>query len=145
MNSGYSDVRYMVYMVYIWEFSCLDYSFNILTSWIDNLGLYNWFYHIFFTYCLLICSCMPMLMTQFQYMLLDSDLPIHMCLSMHATWHSPYYSLGSSDSPGPTCSDLGAWIMVDFLVIRVAQWISNWPSRALSFLPPPLVSWVFLL
>ena len=29
MNSGYGDVRYRVY---IWGFSCLDYSFDILTS-----------------------------------------------------------------------------------------------------------------
>jgi len=40
-------------MVYIWGFSCLDYSFDVLTSQIGNLGLYNWFYHIYlllFTY-----------------------------------------------------------------------------------------------
>ena len=30
---------------YIWGFSYLDYSFDVLISWICNLGLYNWFYH----------------------------------------------------------------------------------------------------
>ena len=37
------------------------------------------------------------------------DLSIHVCLFMHATWHSPHHSLGSSDSPGSSCPDLRVW------------------------------------
>jgi len=54
-----------VYMVYIWRFPCLDYSFDVLISRIYNLSLYNWFYHIYFTCYLLTCSCMPMFTTRF--------------------------------------------------------------------------------
>jgi len=43
----------------------MDYSFDVLTSQISNLGLYNWFYYIYFTCYLLTCSCMPMRMTRF--------------------------------------------------------------------------------
>ena len=50
-----------------------------------------------------------MLTTRFSTHAFDLDLSIHVCLTMHATWHSPHYSLGSPDSPGPTCSDLRAW------------------------------------
>ena len=46
----------------------MDYSFDVLTSRISNLGLYNKFYHVYFTYCLLTCSCMSVLTTRFQYM-----------------------------------------------------------------------------
>jgi len=38
MKPGYSDVRYMVY---IRGFPYLDYSFDVLTSRIGNVGLYN--------------------------------------------------------------------------------------------------------
>ena len=31
------------YKVYLWGFSCLDYPFDILISWIRQLSLYNWF------------------------------------------------------------------------------------------------------
>jgi len=31
----------------------------------------------------------------FQNMLFDSDLPIHGCLSLYATWHSSYRLLGN--------------------------------------------------
>jgi len=36
----------------------------------------------------------------------DLNLSIHVCLSLHATWHSSHHSLGNSDSPRPACSDL---------------------------------------
>jgi len=52
INSDYGDV---MYMVYIWGFPCLDYSFDVLTSQIGNVGLYNWFYCCYFTYCLISC------------------------------------------------------------------------------------------
>jgi len=41
--------------------------------------------------------------------LYDSDLSIHVCLSMLATWHSHKHSQGSSDSPGSLCPGLGSW------------------------------------
>jgi len=62
MNSGDG---YASYIVYIWGFSYLDYSFNVLISRIRNLSLYNWFYHIYFTWCLITCSCVFMLTTRF--------------------------------------------------------------------------------
>jgi len=31
------------------------------------------------------------------------------CAYLHATWLSPYHSLGSSDSSGSICPDPGAW------------------------------------
>jgi len=34
-------------MVYIWGFSYFDYSFDVQISRIGNLGLYNWFYHLY--------------------------------------------------------------------------------------------------
>jgi len=68
MNSGYGDVWYTVY---IWGFPCLDYSFDVLISRIGNLGLYNWFYNIYFTCYLFTCSFMLMLTTRF---------------SIHALW-----------------------------------------------------------
>ena len=93
-------------MVYIRGFSCLDYSFDALILQIGNLGLYNWFYNIYFTCYLLTCSCIPVLTIRFSMHALDSDLSIHVCLSMLAIWHSsPHHSLGSSDSPGLACLD----------------------------------------
>ena len=53
INSDYSDVRCRVY---IWGFSCLDYSFDVLISRIGNVGLYNWFTCSCFTYCFISCS-----------------------------------------------------------------------------------------
>jgi len=37
-------------------------------------------------------------------------------LSLHATWHSPHHSLGSSDSPRPACFDLRVWSLWILLV-----------------------------
>jgi len=62
INSEYSDVRYTVY---IWWFPYLDYSLYVLISRISNLGLYNWFFHIYFSWYLITCSCMPVLTIQF--------------------------------------------------------------------------------
>jgi len=39
-----------------------------------------------------VCLCSR---SGFQYMLFDSDLLIHVCLPLHATWHSPHHSLES--------------------------------------------------
>jgi len=40
MDSGYGDMRYMIY---IWEFSCLNYPLDVSISWIQSLSSYNWF------------------------------------------------------------------------------------------------------
>ena len=61
-------------------------------------------YHLLFLYC----SCMPVPTTRFLMHVYDSDLSIHVCLSMHAIWHSHHHSLGSSDSFGFLCSGLRA-------------------------------------
>ena len=39
----------------------------------------------------------------------DPDLSTHLCLSMHATWHSRHHLPGSIDSSGSSCPGLGAW------------------------------------
>ena len=59
---------------------------------------------------------MPVLTTHFSMNVYDSDLSIHMCLSLHATWHSPYHSLGSSDSPGSSSLSFEAWRLWILLV-----------------------------
>ena len=41
IHSDYGDMRHNVY---IWRFSCLDYSFDVLVSWSRKLSLYNWLY-----------------------------------------------------------------------------------------------------
>jgi len=119
INSGYIKVRYSVY---IYE----GFLFWIIPSTYSSHGSVIWAYITdFATFTLLatLLSAHACMYSQhdFQYMIFDSDLLIHVCLSMHATWHSSCHSLGNSDSPGPACSDLGAWTVMDFLVIRVAQ------------------------
>jgi len=59
------------------------------------------------TYYFFACSSMPVLMTQFSMHVYKSNLSIHVCLSLHATWHSPHHSLGVSDSPISSCPDFG--------------------------------------
>ena len=75
----------MRYRVYRWEFSYLDYSFDVLTSRIGNLGLYNCFTTVTLLAILLpatVCMCSQY---DFQYILFVPDLSIHMCLSLHGT------------------------------------------------------------
>jgi len=55
---------------------------------------------------LFMCACAHDTVSMHVY---DSDLSIHLCLSLHATWHSQHHSLGSSDSLGYSCSGLRAW------------------------------------
>ena len=76
----------------------------------------------------------------FQCMFMIQILSIHVCLSLHATWHSPYYLLGSSDSPVSSCPGLGVWSL---WILSVADqssaavvWIIDRLSRALSFQAP---------
>ena len=83
------------------------------------------------------CSCMPVLTTQFSMHIYGSDLSIHVCLSMHAIWHSHHHSLGTSDSPGSSCLGLRVWSLWILPVAdqrRTAKvWIIDRPSEALSF------------
>jgi len=77
----------------------------------------------------------------------DSDLLIHICLSLLATWHSPHHSLGSSDSPGSLCLDLRVWSLWILPVTdqssATEMWIIGRPSEASSF--EALGSRIFLL
>ena len=57
----------------------------------------------------LFCSCMHVLTPRFSMHVYALDLSIHMCLSMHATWHSHHHLLGSFDFPGSSCPGLEAW------------------------------------
>ena len=85
-NSGYINSNYDVRCrVYIWGFSYLDYSFDVLISWISNLGLYNWFPYSYFTYCLISCSYVFI----FTIHLSCTRVP-----DMHATWLYHMYSPG---------------------------------------------------
>ena len=98
------------------------------------------------TYCITTCSCMLMLTTRFLMHVYDSDLLIHVCLSMHATWHSYHHSPGSFDSPGSSCPGLGACGFSQ-LLIRVAQ-LKRDPQQTVQspiLLGPLCVSQVFLM
>ena len=86
------------------------------------------------------CSCILVLTTRFSMCVYDSDLSIHVCLSLYAISHSHHHLLGSSDSPGSSCPGPGAW---GVWILPVADrrsaavaWISSRPSEALSFLAP---------
>ena len=70
----------------------------------------------------------------------DSDLSIHVSLSLYATWHSPDHSLWSFDSPGSLCPDLAGWSLwilpvTDHSGAAVA-WISGRPFEVLSSQTP---------
>jgi len=43
-----------------------------------------------------VCPC---LWHDFKYMLFYWDLSIHVCMTLHATWHSSYHLLGSFLTP----------------------------------------------
>ena len=84
----------------------------------------------------------------------DSDLSIHVCLSILAIWPLHHYSPGSSDSSGCSCPGFGAWSMSELGARRIpvadlkstaVAWISSRPSEALSFQAPLFGSRVFLL
>ena len=73
----------------------------------------------------------------------DSDLLIHVCLSLHATWHSQHHSLGSSDSPGFSYQilELGAYGFSRMLIRDVqlkhgssANHLKPYSSRSPTFL-----------
>ena len=137
----------MRYMVYRWGFPYLNYPLKVCHEpiyWARTTGFVASVHLI--TWCL---SYIPvwMLTTWFSTHAFDSDLSIHMLLTLHVTCHSSRHSLGSSDSPGPACSDPGAW---SFWILLVANqkcseeaWIFGRPSGALSFQAPLLVSRVF--
>jgi len=141
--SIYGDMRYIVYR---WEFSYLDYPLEVSISWIYLLSPYNWFCHICLSYYL-----MPyvrgMLMTWFLIHAFDSDLSIHMWLSMHATWHS--LLVGEFLTPlDPHIQNPKPGIcLFSQMLIRCAAeaWIIGRSSGALSSQAPMLISRVFLL
>ena len=86
----------MRYIIYRRGFPYLDYPLEVSISWIYLLSPYNWSYHFCTSHYLMplhvhVCLCTWHV---FQYLLFDSDLSIHMCFPLHATWHSSYLSLG---------------------------------------------------
>ena len=60
-------------------------------------------------YCISTYFCMLVLTIRFFYACYDSDLSTHLCLSMHAIWHSHHHLPGSTDSSRFSCPGLGAW------------------------------------
>jgi len=107
--------RHEIY-VCIWGFSCLDYPLEVSISWICLLSPYNGFvtsvYHII--WCLIhVRVCM--LTIRFSTHAFDSNLSIHMCLSLHTTWHSSHHSLGTFWLPGICMSRFWSLKLVDSL------------------------------
>jgi len=152
MNPGYSDVRYMVYiwgnMVYIWGFPYLDYYFDVLISQNRNLGLCNWCCHIYFTWCLIAYSYVPVIMTQFFNTWFWLGHIGARVFFMHGTWHSSYHSLGYFWQLWTCMPRFRSLELVDspdcWLECAVEAWIiadlpGPYPSR------PLLVSRVFFL
>jgi len=110
----------------------LDYSFDVLTLQIGILSLYNWFYHIYFTWYLLACSCMLVLTIRFsihtiwlkfinthvfiyaRHLVLISSLVGDFWLSWTCMFRS--WNLGHGG------------LLVDQSGTAVASWISSWPS-----------------
>jgi len=108
MDLAYDDMRYTVYW---WGFSYLDYSFDVSILWSRTLGLYRWFCRARFHRVLIqifsfmiitilyvsislpapVCKCS---WYGFHCILFYLDLSIHVCLSLHATWHLSHHSLG---------------------------------------------------
>ena len=77
----------------------------------------------------------------FRYMFTDSDLSIHVCLLVRATWLHFTYSLGLLyDNPEPACLEFRAWIVVESSVEITATQRKCGGSavdRPISFLPTP--------
>ena len=100
----------------------------------------DWCCFICFTYRLLACSCMIILTTRFLMYAYDSKLSIHVWLSLHATWHSSYHSLGCFWQPWTCISKFRSLELEDFPACWsecvVKAWIIGRPSRALSFQDP---------
>ena len=149
LASGFtSDFRfYDYYIIAVYILLChlcsippVSYSYLII-PWV-----FSAWYHLLY---ISTCFCMLMLTIWFSMHVYDSDLSIHVCLFMHATWQSHRHSLGSSDSPGSSYPGLGAWSL---WILPVADqrgaaitWITSRPSWALSFQAPLRISRVFLL
>ena len=105
--------------------------FYLIIPWV-----FPTWYHLLYFYLRLYL----VLTTLFLMHVYDSDLSIHVCLSLHATWHSPYHSLGISDSRGSSCSGLEAWSLWILAVAdpnsAVVAWIIGILSETLSFQTP---------
>ena len=108
----------------------------------------NWCCLICFAYHLLACSCMPILTTRFLMHAYDSDLSIHVCLSLHATWHSSYHSLGSFLTPlelDVQISEIGqTWILLLRIKLTLRSRQTSYGSSPL-FCLPLFGSWYLLV
>jgi len=91
-------------------------------------------YHLLFLYLLLYACTHD---TIFNAYILNLDLSIHVCLSLHAIWHSRHHSLGSSDSPGSSCPGFRVWSLCILPVAdqssAAVAWIISRLSEVLSF------------
>jgi len=133
-------------------YSCLHLLYHLSSiasvscSYLITPWLFSTWHHLLYisTY-----FCMLVLTIRFSMHFYDSNLSIHVCLSMHATWHSHHQSLGSFDSPGSLCPGLRAWsvriLPVADLRGAAVVWISSRPSEVISFQASLRVSRVFLL
>jgi len=131
--------------------SCLHPALSLVFYFISLLFLS---YHIMSNSCLIslaiyllapACLCSR---HGFQMHVYDSDLSIHECLSMHATWHSHHHSLGEFWLPWILMSRSWSMERVDSpsccLRCAAIAWMIGRPSRAPSFQAPLLGSRVFL-
>ena len=121
------------------------------TSWLTRcvlLPLVSYSYHIIpcmlpawyhlLSLCLLLYACAHDMI--FNTCSFDSDLLTHVCLSLHATWHSPYHSLGSFWLPWIFMFRSRSLKLVDLPVAdqrcAAEAWIIGRPSRVLFFQAP---------
>ena len=119
MNSDNGDMRYKVY---IWGFLCLNYSLDILISWIHNLSFVQLVLLTFALFGASLHACAPVSQHSFLYMLSDLNLSIHVWLLKHATWRHFTYSLGCFlTTPGPAYSNFRACTMVTLPWSLLAQ------------------------
>ena len=127
-------------------FACIGFYFGFSILW---LLYYTCSYPAFYLYSIPPVSCSYLIILWVFPTWYDSDLPIHVCLPMLATWLSHHHSPGSSDSSGSSCPGFGAWSMWILPVTdqsgAAVAWISSRSSRAPSFQAPLFGSRVFLL
>ena len=135
------DIRYIDEGFLIWIIPSTYRSYESLI-WACITGF------VIFTCCLLACSSMPVLTIRFSMHVYDSDSSIHLCMFLHATWHSSCHSLGSSDSSRLACLCLEVWSPWILPIADQNGTVKRGSSadrpKSFSF-RPPLSSRVFLL
>ena len=129
----------------MWIYVCWN-AYTYLDIWVGRVKinikngniwfiLLNRFYQFYAFFACLLCLYSR---HSLLYMLFNLNLSVHVCLSLHTTWH-PTTRWGVSDSPKFACSDTEAWIEVEPSAEDQAYPRSR-PSSPSSF-----GSWLFLL